>query len=197
MRALRRGVVIVTLAVTVIVGVAAAASAQVPQPPQPPSNWSPNPVAAVVPDATTNYRIGDQAVEVVVPNTVVVDDAMLRSIEEVIWTSEPVRFRLLEVRHPEQVLHQRYYRDMRRAFGERPAGLEQLSLQELYDGLASAQGFYFGTFFLAIKAIAFAVVGFVVAIMLLVVVMVLVNAQWRRTTGTGASGVSRPGSHPA
>jgi hypothetical protein len=192
MRALRRGVVVVTLAVTVIVGVAAAASAQVPQPPQPPSNWSPNPVAAVVPDATTNYRIGDQAVEVVVPNTVVVDDAMLRTIEEVIWTSEPVRFRLLEIRHPEQVLHQRYYRDMRRAFGERPAGLEQLSLQELYD-LGSAQGFYFGSFFLAVKAIAFAVVGFVVAIMVLVVVMVLVNAQWRRTTGTGPSGVSRPG----
>jgi hypothetical protein len=119
---------------------------------------------------------------VVVPDEVNVDDATLRMIEEVVWTIEPVRFRFLEVRHPEQVLYRRYYRELTRTFGGRRAGLEEISLQELSDQLERAGGLVLGTdtAFTWIKTIAFAVVVAVAAVMLVVVQFVLVSAQWRR-----------------
>jgi hypothetical protein len=184
MRTIRRGIVAATLTVTVILGVASAASAQVVQPPHTFDLPSPSPVmvAVGVPGATVGYRLSDQAVVVVVPDMVNVDDEALRTIEEVVWTIEPVRFRFLEVRHPEQVLHRQYYRELTATFGKRPAGVEKQSLQELSDQFERAAGFYLGTpgAFMWIKAIAFAVVAFLVAIMLFVVMCVLVSAQWRR-----------------
>jgi hypothetical protein len=184
MRTIRRGIVAATLTVTVIVGVASAASAQAVQPPHTFDLPSPSPgMAAVgVPGATVGYRLSDQAVVVVVPDTVNVDDEALRTIEEVVWTIEPVRFRFLEVRHPERVLYRQYYRELTETFGKRPAGVEKQSLQELSDQFERAAGFYLGTpgAFMWLKAVAFAVVAFVVAIMLFVVLCVLVSAQWRR-----------------
>src|SRR5947207_2012578 len=183
MRTIRRGIVAATLTVTVIVGVGSAASAQVVQPPHTFDLPSPSPVmvGVGVPGATVGYRLSDQAVVVVVPDTLNVDDETLRTIEEVVWTIEPVRFRFLEVRHPEQVLHRLYYRELTETFGKRPAGIEKQSLQELSDQFERAAGFYLGTpgAFMWIKAIAFAVAAFVVAIMFFVVLYVLVSAQWR------------------
>ena len=181
MRTIRRGIVAEVLTVTFIVGVASAASAQDTTPFDMPS---PSPVmtGVAVPNATIGYRFADQAIVVVVPDTVNVDDAALRMMEEVVWTSEPVRFRVLEVRHPSGVLHRRSYRELRQAFGERPAGVEKQSLQELGDQWENLGGVVLGTdnAFKWIKAVAFAVVCGGVAIMLVVVLFVLVSAQWRR-----------------
>jgi hypothetical protein len=182
MKPLRRGVVAAVLTVTPIVGIASAASAQVVQPPHTFDLPSRVPAAVGIPGATVGYRLSDQAVVVVVPDTTTVSDEALRTIEEAIWSIEPVRFRFLEVRHPEQVLHRQYYRELTQALGKRPAGIEKQSLQELSDQLDRALGFQLGTpgAFMWITAVAFAVVCGVVAIMLVVVLFVLVSAQWRR-----------------
>jgi hypothetical protein len=199
MRTLRRGIVAAVLTVTVIVGVASAASAQDTTPFDMPS---PSPVmtGVSVPNTTIGYRFADQAIVAVVPDTVNVDDATQRMIEEVVWTTEPVRFRVLEVRYPSGVLHRRSYRELHLTLGERPAGVrEEQSLQDLGDQWENLGGVVLGTdtAFKFIKTIAFAVVVFVAAIMLVATILVLVDAQWRRATGTGPRGVSRAGSHPA
>jgi hypothetical protein len=182
MRTLRRGVVAAVLTMTCIVGVGSAASAQDTTPYDMPS-LSPVMTGVSVPNTTIGYRFADQAIVAVVPDGVNVDDATLRTIEEVIWTTETVRFRVLEVRHPSGVLHRRSYRELHQALGERPAGVrEEQSLQELGDQWENFGGIVLGTdtAFTWLKAIAFTVVAFVVAIMLVVVLFVLVSAQWRR-----------------
>jgi hypothetical protein len=181
MRTIRRGIVAAVLTVTVVVGVASAASAQDTTPYDMPS-LSPVKTGVSIPNTTVGYRFADEAIVAVVPDRVNVDDATLRMIEEVVWTTEPVRFRVLEVRHPSGVLHRRSYRDLHQALGERPAGVEKQSLQELGDQWENFGGTVLGTdtAFTWLKAIAFAVVVSVVAIMLVVVIFVLVSAQWRR-----------------
>jgi hypothetical protein len=181
MRTIRRGIVAVVLPLTFVVGVASAASAQDTTPYDMPS-LSPVMTGVSVPNATIGYRFADQAIVAVVPDDVNVDDATLRTIEEVVWTTEPVRFRVLEVRHPSGVLHSRSYRELHQTFGERPAGLQQQSLQELGDQWENFGGTVLGTdpWFTLFWTAVFAVVVGVVAIMLVVVLFVLVSTQWRR-----------------
>jgi hypothetical protein len=181
MRTIRRGIVAAVLTVTVVVGVASAASAQDTTPYDMPS-MRPVMTGVSIPNTTVGYRFAHEAIVAVVPDGVNVDDATLRTIEEVVWTTEPARFRVLEVRHPSGVLHRRSYRELHRALGERPAGVEKQSLQELGDQWENFGGTVLGTdtAFTLLKAIAFAVVVSVVAIMLVVVIFVLVSAQSRR-----------------
>ena len=178
MRMFRRGIVAGALTVTFVVGVAPAASAQG----QPSDMLSPSPTAAAVgvPNATVGYRFRDAAVVVVVPDVTSVDDATLRTIDQAVWTIEPVRFRHLEVRSVDQVLSNQSYTELTRTLGKRPVGLEKSSLQSLADSLDRATEVQQGTLFKWIQAIAFAVVCGVIAIMLVVALFVLVSAEWRR-----------------
>jgi hypothetical protein len=177
MKTLWRGIVVAVLIVTSVVGVASAASAQ--GEPYDTSSWSsasPSPAmaAAGIPDATVGWRFDAEAVVVVVPDAVNVDDATLRTIGEVIWATEPVRFRHLEVWHPTRMLHRRSYADLRRQFGERPAGLPEQPLKDLsFDGVG-------GTDVAFDWVRVFAAFCGVVAVMLVVVILVLVSAPWRR-----------------
>lgn len=170
MNAFRRGVAAAVLMAAVLGG-ASAATAQ--EHPYDMLSLSP----AAVPDATVGWRLGDEAVVVVVPDAGV----DVRSIEQAIWTMEPVRFRFLEVRSADQVVARQSYAELRQTLGKRPAGLEMGSLRSLSDSFDRAMEFQQGTPFKWLMAIVFAVLCVVVAVMLVVVVFVLVSAQWRRT----------------
>jgi hypothetical protein len=143
---------------------------------------SPSPIMTGVgiPNGTIGWRFGDEAVVVVVPDAASVDAQTLRNIDQVVWANEPVRFRLSEVRSADQVLTRRSYAELTRTLGTRPAGLEKNSLRELGDSLDRATEIQQGTPFKWLEAIAFGVVCSVIAIMLVVVLFVLVSAQWRR-----------------
>lgn len=182
MRTLRRGIVAAALTVTFVVGVASAASAQGKPYDMLSFNGDPSPAmaAAGIPDTTVGYRFDSEAVAVVVPATLGVSDETVRTIDQVIWNTEPVKFRRLEVWQSDlRVLHRQSYAELTRTLGKRPAGLPQQSLREFGDSLGRA---VWGpsVVFKWIQAIAFVVVCFVVAMTLVVVLFVLVDAQWRR-----------------
>jgi hypothetical protein len=183
MRTLRRGVLAAALIATVVVGVASAVSAQGTPYDMLSFNGNPSPAmaAAGVPDTTVGYRFDSEAVAVVVPATLGVNDETLRTIDQVIWNTEPVRFRHLEVWQSDltRVLHRQSYAELKRTFGERPSGLHQQSLREFGDSLDRA---VYGPSaeFAWLQAIVSAAVVAVVAVVLVVVVLALTSAQWRR-----------------
>ena len=180
MNALRRGVVAVVLMGAVVGGASAATAQQ-----QPYDTLSMSPAA--VPGATVGYRLGDEAVVVVVPDAGV----DVRTIDQAIWTMEPMRFRFLEVRTADQVLVRQSYTELGRILGKRPAGLEMGSLRSLSDSLGRISEIQQGTPLKWLTAIVFAVLCVVVAVMLVVVLFVLVDAQWRRTRAREDGGIGR------
>jgi hypothetical protein len=187
MRTLRRGIVAAALTVTFVVSVASAASAQGTPYDIPSFNGNPSPAmaAAGIPDTTVGYRFNTETVAVVVPITLDVSDETLRTIDQVIWNTEPVKFRRLEVWQSDltRVLHRQSYAELTRTLGRRPAGLPEQSLREFGDALGG--GFLLPVVsFVRMLAIAFAVVCGVVAITLVVVVVALVSAQWRHARAT-------------
>ena len=184
MRTLRRGVLAAALIATVVVGVASAVSAQ-----GNPYDWlsfngnpSPAMAAAGIPDTTVGYRFDSEVVAVVVPATLGVNDETLRTIDQVIWNTEPVRFRHLEVWQSDltRVLHRQSYAELKRTFGERPSGLPQQSLRKFGDSLDRAVYGPSAELAWLFQAIVFAAVVAVVAVVLVVVVLALTSAQWRR-----------------
>jgi hypothetical protein len=187
MRTLRRGIVAAALTLVFVVGVASAASAQGNPYDIPSFNGNPSAAmaAAGIPDATVGYRLNTETVAVVVPTTLDVSDETLRTIDQVIWNTEPVKFRSLEVWQSDltRVLHRQSYAELTRSLGKRPAGLPEQSLREFGDALG-------GGWFLPVVSlvrtlvIAFAVVCGVVAITLIVAVVALVSAQWRHARAT-------------
>jgi hypothetical protein len=174
-----RGVVAATLAVTFIVGVASAASAQ--EDPGKIFSVSSIDVAAAVPGATARYRVIDGAVVVVVPDTLAVTPETLTTIANAVWASESARFDDLEVQQAGQVIESWPYSELRQMFG--PGPRRDQTVQEIGDFSLEpvAEGY-----FTWIKAVAFAVVVGVVTVMLVVVLFVLVDAQWRRVRETSS-----------
>jgi hypothetical protein len=198
MRTLRRAIVVAVLTVTCIAGVASAASAQDRTPYDMPS-LGPAAAAIGISGAAVGWRFDTQAVVVAVPDEVNVGDQQLRKISEVVWNTEPVRFRTLVVQHPSGVLDRWSYTEMHQAYGPRPPGLDRQSLKQMGKSFENLGSTVLGLDRVIdlIKIFAFVVVVFVVAIMLVATLFVFVNTQLRRATGTGSSGVSRPWSHPA
>ena len=189
MSALRRGIAAAVLTAAVVGGGASGAAAQG----QPYDMVSPSSaMRGGIPSATIGWRFDTETVAVVVPETVKVDNATLRTIDQAIWATEPVRFRRLEVWHPDgRMLYRQPAAELRRTFGARPPGLPQQSLKELGDSLDRAVVGPQGDF-TWLQTIAFAVVVSVVAIMLVGVLFVLVSAQWRRTRADTRTGNLAP-----
>jgi hypothetical protein len=198
MRTLRRAIAVAVLTVTCIAGVASTASAQDTTPYDMPS-LGPAAAAIGISGAAVGWRFDTEAVVVAVPDEVNVSDQQLRMISEVVWNTEPVRFRTLVVQHPSGVLDRWSYTEMHQAYGPRPPGLDRQSLKQMGKSFENLGSTVLGLDRVIdlIKIFAFVVVVFVVAIMLVATLFVFVNTQLRRATGTGSSGVSRPWSHPA
>lgn len=183
MRTIRRGIVAAVLTVTSIVGVTSAASAQGAPYDMLSLESAAMPMAAAgIPDTTVGYRFDSEAVVVVVPDTLNVDDATLRTIDQVVWNTEPFRFKRLEVWRSDwmRMLHRQSYAELRRTLGKRPAGLPQQSLREFGDSLDRLASYETDGAFKWIVTAAFAAVVGTITIMLVVVLFVLVSAQWRR-----------------
>jgi hypothetical protein len=177
---LRRRLYLLCSVTAVVVAMASTATAQEPRPPFD----LPSQVAAI-PNTTVGYRLSDQAVVAVVGDMAVVSDAEQTSLQEAIWTKEPVRFRFVEVQYA-GVKYRRSYDELRDTFGRRPAGLEKQSLQELADQVDRA-GAGTDNSFTWLKTAVFAVVVGVVTVMLVVVLFVLVSVQWRRARARKAA----------
>ena len=177
MSTLPRGIAAAVLLVAAVLGGASAAPAQQQLYNLPSLSTEP------IPNAFTGYRLQDAAVVVVVPDANV-------DVNHV-WTKEPVRFRFVEVRTPDQILARHYYAELRRTLGRRPAGLEKQSLQELMDSLGRTVVGPVGDF-AWIKTIVFAMVVGLGTVMFVVALFVLVSAQWRRTRAQTRAGNLAP-----